>query len=289
MIKDRYTIGFLKKKSFFILKWSSLVVLPVLLVVVLSDKKEIHKDYVNSICLKIKRKIDVHLPCPEEIAAAPDRPIDRKALWSVIHTLCVPASYLGLSFPCLKVDRAEGYAIIRSPSRARIDFIITPTSKIEGIESLFRNHAKSPNLWRAGWLSRDLLRQIANHDLARDNIVMSVNSKATRSQDQLHLHLGCFNPKLREFIAAEAIQAGSNWRFLRPQTINTGLYIKFLTQDAINIDLFGMIDDEIRRGDQFAEAETIALAGVNLGSSPGFALMVTFMPVPAERFLAATC
>lgn len=268
---------------------AGVVFVAIIIAVILQNHSVRTEIYVNRICQKIIRRLDKHLPCPSDIQDQTGRPTDRKALWSVIRGLCIPASYLGLSFPCVKVDRSEGYAIIRSPSRSRVDFIIAATSKIEGIESLIRSKVTSPNLWKAAWLSRDLLRETSDHDISWDEIVMAINSKATRSQDQLHLHLGCFDRKLRAFIAAEASRGGSQWRFVRTETIHAGLYLKFLTQDAIDYNLFAMINNEINRADIFAEAETIALAGVMLESKPSFALMVTLMPVPAERFLSYGC
>ena len=253
------------------------------------DKGLRSKNNVNLICHKIKQAVDPHLPCPDEIADGVERPTDRQALWSVIRTLCLPASYFGASFPCLKVDRAAGYAILRPPSQSSLDFIITPTINIEGIESLSRLHEKPPHLWKAGWMSRDLLREAAHHDLSWDGIVLAVNSKFTRNQDQLHLHLGCLEPKLKEIISAEARIGGSNWRIIKPKSIKAGLLVKFLTQEQIDADLFAMINNEIPGRENSIESQTIALAGVESGSDRGFVLMVTLAMAPAEKFLSPTC
>jgi CDP-diacylglycerol pyrophosphatase len=247
------------------------------------------KDYVNRICQKVIKTIDSHLPCPEEVSDGADRPMDRKALWSVIHTLCVPASYFGVSFPCLKVDRAGGYAIIRSPSRAMQDFIIAPTVSIEGLESLSGMRGTYPNLWKAGWMSRDLLREAAQRDLAWNDAVLVVNSRWTRNQDHLHLHLGCIDRKLGEFISKEARRDGTNWRIVSPKATMPDIYLKFTNQEAIESDLFAMISNEIPGSENSTEWQTIALTGVDLGSKHGFALMMTLSPEPAERFLARAC
>ncbi len=255
----------------------------------LPDKELRSKDYVNLICHKIKQIVDPHLPCPDEIANGEERPSDRQALWSVIRTLCLPASYVGASFPCVKVDRAERYAILRAPSRSSLDFIIAPTFYIEGIESLSRLHETSPNLWKAGWMSRDLLSDAAHHDIAWDDIVLAVNSKLTRNQDQLHLHLGCFERKLKDVISTEALIGGSYWRIVKPKTIKAGLLVKFLTQEQIDEDLFAMINKEIPGRENSIESQTIALAGVGSGTNRGFVLMVTLAMAPAEKFLSSTC
>lgn len=263
--------------------------LAVVLMFGLPDEGPRSKYYVNLICHKIKQTVDPHLPCPDEIADGEERPTDRQALWSVIRTLCLPASYFGVSYPCLKVDRAGGYAILRPPSRSSLDFIITPTFYIEGIESLPRLHETPPNLWKAGWMSRDLLREAVHHDVSWNDIVLAVNSKLTRNQDQLHLHLGCLERKLKQVISAEAGIGGSTWRIVKPKSIKAGLLVKFLTQDQIDADLFAMINNEIPGRENSNEWQTIALAGVESGSDRGFVLMVTLAMTPAEKFLSPTC
>lgn len=263
--------------------------LSVVLIIGLPEKAQSPKEYVNGVCQKIKSSVDTDLPCPDEFGDGSERPSNRKALWSVIRTLCLPASYLGLSFPCLRIDRAEGYAVIRSPSRASLDFIVTPTTFVEGVESLYHSKTTAPNLWKAGWMSRDLLEDAAHRDLAWDEIILAVNSKATRSQDHLHIHLGCVERKLRSYLAAEVMLPGSDWRIMGSETITPGFFVKFLKEDALNSDFFDKVIKEIPGGMKFAETQTIALAGVSRRSYRGFALMVTLAPMAAERLLAPSC
>jgi len=267
----------------------SIAALAAVSVLGLPAKEQSPKDYVNGICQKVKSSVDAHLPCPDEFGDGMERPSNRKALWSVIRTLCIPASYVGISFPCLRTDRAGGYAVIRAPSRSRLDLIIAPTTFIEGMESLYRLKTAPPNLWNAGWISRDLLTAAAGRKLAWDEIILAVNSKTTRSQDHLHIHLGCIDRKLQNFIATEALSTASDWRIAPTEIIRPGVFIKFLNRDAINSDPFDIIKKEIPGSEKFATEQTIALAGVTRGSFQGFALIVTLVPVAAERFLAPNC
>lgn len=249
----------------------------------------IPRDNIDRICKKIIKKIDAHLPCLQEISDAVERPTDRTALWSVIHRLCVPASYIGFSFPCLRVDRAQGYAVLRSLAQSRPDIIVAPTVFIEGVESLPAMRGVYPNLWKAGWISRDLLTKYSHRELAWNEVILAVNSKMTRSQDQLHLHVGCIDRKLRDFISEEAGRRGANWRFVGPSGKFPDIYLKYLNKEAVNSDVFAMINNEIPASLNSAELQTIALAGVEIGSWQGYALIVTLHPEPAERFLAPTC
>lgn len=247
------------------------------------------KDYAERLCQRVVKTIDSHLPCPQEVADWSRGSKDPNALWSVVHTLCVPVSYLGGAFPCLKVDRSAGYAVIRSPSSSMPDILITPTSYIEGVESLTALHGTYPNLWKAGWMSRELLGEAVHRHLAWNDVVLAVNSKLTRSQDHLHLHLGCINRQVEALISAEARRDGADWRKISLGAYMPEVFIKFLTADAIETDLFALIDREIPGRQNLADSQTIALAGVVGSSKPGFALMVTLRPEPAESFLAPSC
>lgn len=246
-------------------------------------------DYAQRLCLLVKGTIDPHLPCIEHHDSQLHKPGDREALWSVVNTLCLPASYLGFSFPCLKIDRTEGYAIIKSPVKDRLDFIFTPTKKIAGIENLVSGLTDDPNLWRIAWRERGLLQQATGHPLNWDAVALAVNSKSTRSQDQLHIHLGCIDPALRVFLGAQKFTSMQQWLLLRPDGVNSGVFVKLLPKESIDRNLFSLIFDEIPGGKAFAEKETIAVAGVTQGAWRGFALMVTLEPTPAESFLATDC
>jgi CDP-diacylglycerol pyrophosphatase len=255
----------------------------------LPNPKHAPRDYATNLCFLARETVDPHLPCPERDVAQIEKPADREALWSVIRTLCIPASYFGVRFPCVKVDRTENYAIVESPTNDRLDFVITPTTRIAGIESLVSGLTDYPNLWRIAWRERSLLQQSSARPLDWDAVALAVNSRSTRSQDQLHIHLGCINAALRAFLAVETFPSSPQWLLRRPDGVGSGVFMKILPREAIDKDFFRLIFDEIPGGKTFAEKETIVVAGVKQGAWRGFALMVTLEPTPAEAFLAAGC
>jgi CDP-diacylglycerol pyrophosphatase len=255
----------------------------------LPDLKHAPLDYGRKLCFLAREAVDPHLPCPENDASQIEKPADREALWSVVRTLCIPASYVGARFPCEKVNRSEGYAIIRSPSGDRLDFVITPTTRVAGVESLVSGLTDYPNLWRIAWRERGLLQPSSTRPLEWDAVALAVNSKSTRSQDQLHIHIGCISSALRAFLAAEQFPSRPQWVVRRPAGVNSGVFVKLLPKERIDEDLFRLIFNEIPGGKTFAEKETIAVAGVTRGAWRGFALLVTLEPTPAEAFLAARC
>jgi CDP-diacylglycerol pyrophosphatase len=71
---------------------------------------------------------------------------DRAALWCVVNDLCRPMQQtLNLPIPCLKVDTARGFTVIRAPGD-ETQILIVPMTKIEGLESPIVLEERMPNI-----------------------------------------------------------------------------------------------------------------------------------------------
>ncbi len=171
--------------------WFSIAIIASISFLGLPRKADSWQTALQNVCFLGRELYDRHLPCPNDPGPQTGKYADREALWSVIHSVCVPVSYLGFSFPCLVVNRKDGYVLIRSPAPRMIDLLLSPTKKIQGLESKELRSAEAPNLWLWAWKERNRLNAESGQNLSSNQIIMAVNSKATRSQDQLHLHLGC--------------------------------------------------------------------------------------------------
>ena len=152
---------------------------------------------------------------------------DRNRLWPVVRT-CVSAYRLfGVSFPCLAVDLPgndleKGYAVLR-PLKSE-DLILSPTRKTVGVEDPFLQTPEAPNYFAAAWRARSFLKGPDGNPPERDTVALIVNSRRARSQDHLHIHIGCLRPEARRIVgeAAErlplhkwlpvgSIVQGQNW------------------------------------------------------------------------------
>ena len=78
-------------------------------------------------------------------------------LWRVVQTCLVDHAITGGSFPCLRVDTAQGlergYAVLRAPFE-RLHVIITPTVRTIGIEDLRLKAPDAPNYFADAWAVR---------------------------------------------------------------------------------------------------------------------------------------
>jgi CDP-diacylglycerol pyrophosphatase len=151
---------------------------------------------------------------PHSVAAA-----DRSELWFVVHDMCLPAyRSTDVPFPCLEVNNANGeergYAVLQAPLSAT-HVVVVPTTRISGIESPKLQSDDAPNYWQAAWEARRYVEQGAGRPLPRDEIGMAINSAATRSQDQLHIHVSCVAPAVADFLSHHQAEIHGHWSFLR--------------------------------------------------------------------------
>jgi CDP-diacylglycerol pyrophosphatase len=71
------------------------------------------------------------------------------------------------------------------------DLIVAPTREIVGIEDPFLKLDGAPNYFNAAWRARSFLKRSDGRTPERDEIAVVVNSAVIRTQDQLHIHVGC--------------------------------------------------------------------------------------------------
>jgi CDP-diacylglycerol pyrophosphatase len=131
--------------------------------------------------------------------------LDRQALWSVVNACVADHKLTRAPFPCLKVDlgggKERGYVVLYAPFER--DTILAPTRKIVGVEDPYLQSSAAPNYfadaWEA-WLNLNGERG-RSPDLG---FALVVNSALARSQDQLHIHMGCLAPSARSALDAAA-------------------------------------------------------------------------------------
>ncbi len=132
---------------------------------------------------------------------------DRNRLWSVVRTCASAYRLMGVAFPCLEVELPEnnlnlGYAVLR-PLQSD-DLILSPTRETAGVEDPFLQSDLAPNYFAAAWRARSFLKGPDGEPPPRDGVVLAINSRVARSQDQLHIHIGCLRPNSRRFLEEAA-------------------------------------------------------------------------------------
>ncbi|QXX75094.1 CDP-diacylglycerol diphosphatase [Methylovirgula sp. HY1] len=194
----------------------------------------------------------------------------RNALWTIAHNKCVPNQEAHRNpAPCVRVDLTHGVArgyVILKDIRGATQFLLIPTQRISGIESLALLAPDAPNYWAAAWQNRRFVSARAGRDLAWNMIGLAINSSAARSQDQLHIHIDCVRPDVRSLLAQHSAEIGTAWKKL-PFALAGRHYIarRLAAADLETQDPFELLARSLAPGQTMAQ-ETLAVVGTSFAS-----------------------
>jgi len=199
---------------------------------------------------------------------------DPDALWNIVHGKCAPnQAASGQPAPCVAVDLAGGYAVLKD-IRGKTQVLVIPTTKITGIESAALLAEGGPNFWRDAWAARRFVEGYAGSPIPREDVALAVNSIDGRSQNQLHIHVDCIDPAVRQTLAAALPDIGPRWAPLAVDLAGHRYEAMRLSGDDLTQDPFKLL----AAGDAAARAEmgleTLVVTGVRSpNGAPGFVLL----------------
>jgi CDP-diacylglycerol pyrophosphatase len=130
-----------------------------------------------------------------------------QALWQVVRACVADYQTTGGVFPCLSVDLTggmdRGVVVLRPPFGAP-DTILSPTRRVVGVEDPWLQSPEAPNYFAAALSARAFVAKPDGSAPQLDEIALAVNSRSTRTEDQLHIHIGCVSPEVRQAIRRHA-------------------------------------------------------------------------------------
>ncbi|MBV9088911.1 MAG: CDP-diacylglycerol diphosphatase [Mycobacteriaceae bacterium] len=204
---------------------------------------------------------------------------DPDAIWTIVHDRCVPDQQQHSNpAPCALVDLTagedNGYAVLKDISGAR-QFLLIPTARIVGISSPAVLASGVTNYFAAAWRTRSFVDELAGGTLPRDWMSLAVNSQASQTQNQLHIHIDCIRADVHQALAEHAAEIGAAWTpFPVPLAGHRYNAIAVQGDDLDPVNPFAVLAD----GDTGARAdmgqETLAVVGtVAAGGQPGFIIL----------------
>jgi len=135
---------------------------------------------------------------------------DRSALATAVRSCWVAKKTLHTSFPCLSVSTVDQTAVIRPPL-AKSEVLLVPTVPVTGIESPLLVEKNAPDYLAEAWAARGYVLAALPRDPGPAGLGMAVNSLPTRSQDRLHIHVDCLQPRVIAALARYGGRLGSTW------------------------------------------------------------------------------
>ncbi|HEU5274415.1 MAG TPA: CDP-diacylglycerol diphosphatase [Xanthobacteraceae bacterium] len=140
---------------------------------------------------------------------------DPDTLWKIVNGQCVPNQQRHHNpEPCTEVDIRSGVArghVVLKDIRGDTQYLVIPTARVTGIESPALLAPGAPNYWAPAWKARRHVVARAGRPLPRDAIALAVNSQPGRSQNQLHIHVDCVRPDVRDYLLKHAGKLSSRW------------------------------------------------------------------------------
>ena len=201
----------------------------------------------------------------------------RGVLWHVIQTCVAAHDLTGIPFPCLDVQTHDGvergYAVLRAPFD-RSHIIVSPTVRTIGIEADRLRGPRAPNYFADAWAARQYAIDGLPRAPDRGDLALAVNSRLGRSQDQLHIHVDCIRPAVKQALA-DAMPTLDERRWTRIVVMPRApryWALPLSTADLRGPNLFDLVADGLAVAPDDRDDTTIVVVGT-AGPKPGFVVL----------------
>ncbi len=196
------------------------------------------------------------------------RAADPDALWKIVHGRCVPHAAAGDPAPCREVDADD--AVLKDIVGAT-QFLLIPTARITGIESPALLAPGAPNFFADAWRARRYTSQAAGHDLPPEDIALAINPPSARSQEQLHIHVDCIRPDIRD--ALHTMTIGDHWARLPAGLAGQRYSARRIAGDTLP-NPFDLLADDLPGARDAMGLYTLVVTGTGgVSDAPGFILL----------------
>jgi CDP-diacylglycerol pyrophosphatase len=210
---------------------------------------------------------------------------DPDALWNIVHGQCVPNEERTHDpAPCAAVDLAGGFAVLKD-RRGATQYLLIATARISGIESPALLAPDSPNYWQDAWDARRYVSARAGRELPRDAIGLAINSAHGRTQEQLHIHIDCLRPDVRDALRQHASEIGPQWVALDVDLAGHRYRaMRIMGEELGTTDPFRLlVDGGVASTDMWSQ--TLVVAGaVFPGEGDGFVILTDHFDVTTGDF-----
>ena len=200
--------------------------------------------------------------------------LPRDALRHVELTCMLDHWVTASALPCLSVDSAHGVVVLRAPLEDT-HVVVMPTASVSGVEAPLLRRDGGPNYFQAAWDARSFVQGEVARPLGWDDVGLAINSRSTRSQDQLHIHVDCVDRRVKRALAASADRFPTD-RWLQGGLVVHGhpLWVRLVDAPSLTgTNLFRLSDDIPGFAADPAETTLAAFGVVGAGGRRGFAIV----------------
>ena len=160
----------------------------------------------------------------------------RAALWLAVRACLVNHTITGFAFPCLEVNTGEGddsgYVVLRG--LAIPDTVLAPAKRVVGLEDSWLRSADAPDYFEDAWNARRYAKELSPQGIRDGDIALAVNSRLSRTQDQLHIHVGCVSSVARRTIKLAALElSASRWAPIKKEALGVETWAREIEQSSL--------------------------------------------------------
>ena len=162
------------------------------------------------------------------------------------------------------------------------DTVLAPTRRTIGIEDPFLQSPEAPNYFDAAWRARAFLKDASGQVPERDAIALFVNSAIVRTQDQLHIHVGCLLPYARRTLAAAAPKVPmGEWAQIGPVVPHTVFWAyRIPGTDLANVNPFRLAAEELGAKTTGPGDLTVVVVGARVDNDDQFLILASYAKAP---------
>lgn len=136
---------------------------------------------------------------------------DGDKLWQIVNQCQSHQTEYHEPRPCVRINQQQDYVLLKDLN-GRLQYLLLPIQPVTGIESPLLLKPSTTNYFAAAWHNRDLLSQHYGQKIADDVLSLAINSKYGRTQNQLHIHISCINPDIRQQLWKQYPQLTEQWK-----------------------------------------------------------------------------
>ena len=169
---------------------------------------------------------------------------------------------------------AEGVAVLKDLNGVA-QMLAIPTRKITGIEDPQMLAPDAPPVFADAWKAKPLLEaRLGGKPLPREAVALTINSKWSRSQQQLHVHVDCVAKPVAAALAEYRSAFDDRWRPMTVQLAGRTYFARRLdSADLADAEPLKLLADGVPDVKANMGAWTLAAVGAEFDGKPGFVLL----------------
>ena len=156
------------------------------------------------------------------------------ALWNIISQKCLPNQQSnGKPAPCAQVDEQQGFVVLKDMN-GPLQYLLMPTARITGMESPALLEPATPNFFSQAWAARHYMAEKYGKPIDDSNVSLAINSQYGRSQNQLHIHISCLLPEVKNRLIKDGAAMGYDWQELPDKLLGHTYLARKVTPAELN-------------------------------------------------------